>query len=672
MKTKLWRKPIQPLFYSLLVLCLSACTLMGKYIKPVQPQKSRVSQKNIKKEAPKPKKQSAEHQLIKQAKKQLRSRPLSKKQIQGLKKILNSKTKALKDPARMLLGRHFSRQSSYKKALSYYTKVQKDPYKPTALLHSAHLYHRLNQDQKALKLINRLTEEEELSDRQFRDLYLLKLNIISQPPAGTQTDIFETYCHILTYDLRSNTPYRKKARRVLFDMKEKEVLALKSEDFIEPLKDLVFFRTGQILLERGKFRRAKRFFKDFLRFSRDSALEKQALKYIQAIESRKKVNKRHIGAVLPLSGPSAMIGKKSLQGLKMGLGFLNKQEKTNFQLITLNSQGQADRAKKAVQQLVMKHNVIAIVGGALSRTAKALAQEAQNFAVPALLISQKSGLTKTGHYIFQNGLTARLMANQLIDFLMDRLSARRFALLYPNDPYGVNYANAFWSAVEQKGGQITGAQFYKPGETDFNGPLRRLTGLYYLKDREKEYEERLKEWYDTKAGSNRKRGRPPENLLPPIMGFDVLFVPDSLKALSLIAPHFSYNDIKDITLAGTSLWNNKSLLKASLPHTKKIVVADPGLNTPAFRQSSFYKDFVRFFGRKPGLFELQAYESALALRQAILSGAKDREGLREELVQLKTFHGPLGEMVLSKKREFQRPLEIFIMKDKGLELSTRL
>ena len=656
------------------VLCFPACTLIGKYIKPVQPQKSRISQQNktIKKDLPKPTKQSAEYQLIKQAKKQLASRPLSKQQVKGLKQILKNKEESLKDPARTLLGRHFFQNSSYKKALFYYTKVQADSYKKIALLQSAHLYHRLNQNKKALKLISHLTEEEELTDRELREIYSLKLNIISQSPTDSQTEIFKTYCQILTYDMRPNTSYRKKARQILFNMKEKEVLSLKSEGFIEPLKDLVFFRTGQILLEREKFRRAKRFFKNFLRSSRDSTLEKQALKYIQAIESRKKVNKRHIGAILPLSGPNALIGKKSLQGLKMGLGFLNKQEKTHFQLIALNSQGQADRVKKAVQQLVMQHNVIAIVGGALSRTARALAQEAQNFSVPAVLISQKSGLTKIGHYIFQNGLTARLMADQLTDFLMNKLSARHFALLYPNDPYGVNYANAFWSAVEQKGGQITGAQFYKPGETDFNGPLRRLIGLYYLKDREKEYEERLKEWYKTKVGSQHMRGRLPENILPPIVKFDILFVPDSLKALSLIAPHLSYNDIKHITLAGTSLWNNKNMLKTTVKHTKGIIVADIGLNTPSFQQSRFYTNFVRFFGRKPGLFELQSYESALALRQVILSGASDRNELRKKLAQLKTFHGPMGEMVLSKTREFQRPLEIFIMKNKGLDSSVSL
>ena len=660
---------MKPLFLFFYILVFPSCAFLGKYIQPVSPVKTAVTSKKqtksqtknqqTKSALKKKKKQSVEQQIITQAKNHLRSSPLTQRQITKLKTILKSKKrKGLKDPVRMLLGRHFFRKSLYKKALFYYKKVQQNPHRKKALLWSAKLYHRLDQPQKALKTIDLMIEEESLSDRFLKEVYLLKLTILSQAPSPSLTKLFESYCHILTLEPKNKALYRSKAKNILFQMRDKSVLAIAGEDFITPLKDLVFFRQGEILLEREKFRRAHSFFKKFLRVAQDSALETQALKYIQAIESRKKVQRTHIGFIAPLTGPSARIGKRSVQGLALGLGLYNKQEKSPFKLIAIDSQGQADKVKKAVHTLVTKHHVIAIVGGVLSRTAPTLAKEAQNFAVPAVLMSQKSALTQAGPYIFQNGLTARQVTEQLIRFLMENLKARRFALLYPNDPYGVDYANAFWSAVENNGGQITGAQFYKPGETDFNGPIRRLTGLYYLTDRTEEYTENLKEWYLKKAPKGRRGHVPVENILSPILDFDVLFVPDSLKALGLIAPHLAYNDIKNISLAGPSLWNNQKLLKKYSKYATQIIFAELGIQSPAFKQTEFYREFFKNFNRKPGLFELQAYESALALRQVILSGADDRGELKDDMAKLKKFHGPMGEMAISKERAFSRPLKM--------------
>ena len=203
---------------------------------------------------------------------------------------------------------------------------------------------------------------------------------------------------------------------------------------------------------------------------------------------------------MPLSGSSASIGKRSLKGLQIGLQ-LYASKKSFFELIIIDNKGQEELTRKAVQKLVTKHHVIAIVGGILSSTALALAEEAQNFAVPAIVMSQKSGVTQKGTYIFQNSLTAKALAHQLSFYLINSLNIKKFAILYPNDPYGVEYTNAFWSAVERNGGQITGVQFYKPGETDFNGPIKRLTGLYYLEDRIKEYKEKLKFWYSKNSFS---------------------------------------------------------------------------------------------------------------------------------------------------------------------------
>lgn len=657
------------IFSFLFILCLPSCTLIFKNTNPAQANKAKKKTTVLKKE-----KQniSFESHIVNKAIKEMLSRPLKNKRVTQLKKILkNKKTTASKDLIRITLGRHFSKKLSYKQALFYYSQVKKDPWRIKSLLEEAKIYYQINKPDKAFNRIHSLLEKEDLSPTSLVEIHTLKLSLILNNKSQNQKELLETYCHILNYKTERNSIYREKAKHLIFNINESTLLDLKSEDFIEPVKDLVFFRAGKILFYREKFKQSYFLLKKFLRFSTESSLEEKALKYIQAIESRKKVNRKHIGAILPLSGPSANIGKRSLKGLKMGLGFYSN-ENSSFQLTILDSQGQSDKIRKAVQTLVTKHHVIAIVGGVLSRTATALAEETQNFGVPAILMSQKSNLTKTGHYVFQNGLTASLISNQLTDYLIDELKIKHFAILYPNDLYGVEYANAFWSAVEKKGGEITGAQFYKPGETDFNGPLRRLTGTYYLKDRIKEYKNKLKTWYLKKSYLFKRRTTPPENILPPVVDFEVLFIPDSIKTLSLIAPHIVYNDIKNIKLVGPTLWNQEKILKKHSKYIDNIIFTDSGLSTKEFKQTDFYKQFLHTFNYKPRLFEVLAYESALALHQIVASGADTRNELRKDLKNLKRFYGPMGEITISNTREFLRPMKIFKMEKRILSPVTSL
>ena len=511
-----------------------------------------------------------------------------------------------------------------------------------------------------------LYEKEFLPNEILTKIYRLQLAILLKSSEVEPTELVKVYCNILQRTKQKKSIYRKKAFDIIVNMKEKELKEVRNQKNIDPIKDLVFYQTGKILFHKEKFNDSYRFFKQFLTISIDNSLEEKTLKYLKAIESRKIINRKHIGAILPLSGPSAKIGKRSLKGLQKGLGFYTN-EKSPFQLVVLDSQGQADKAKRAVEKLIIQHHVIAIVGGVLSRTATAIAEEAQNFGIPVILISQKSQLTKTGQYVFQNSLTSSLITDQLIKFLTNQFKIKTFAILYPNDSYGVDYTNAFWKATKQQGGIITGAQTYKPGETDFNGPIKRLTGMYYQEDRLTEYKEKLKEWYLKKPQLPKRRTVPKGNILEPIVDFEALFIPDSIKTLDSIASHLLYNDIKNIYLIGPSLWNQPLNIKKSSRYLKKAFFADTGLSTKKFQDTDFYKQFLQTFNQKPGLFELLAYESTLILRQTIINGSDTRSKLRKDLQNTKKFYGPLGELFINKNRELIRPLQIFKIENHAIK-----
>ncbi len=295
----------------------------------------------------------------------------------------------------------------------------------------------------------------------------------------------------------------------------------------------------------------------------------------------------------------------------------------------VDSEGTPEGARRAVERLVTEDSAIAIVGSLLSREATAVAQKTEELGVPSVALSQKAGLTESGTYIFRNAVTSAMQVRELVKLAMDQLGMKRFAILYPNDAYGVEYANLFWDEVLARGGTIAGAQIYAPTETDFRGPIKRLVGTYYLEDRKSEYQARLRDWYRSQKKIS-TRASPPDDILPPIVDFDAIFIPDTPKALGQIAPMLVYQGVSGVRLLGTSVWNTTELVRRGERNVENALFVDSNmLSDPSFKQSKFFKDFLKTFGEEPGMFEAQGFEVGVMLRNSVAGGERSRIGLAE-------------------------------------------
>lgn len=422
------------------------------------------------------------------------------------------------------------------------------------------------------------------------------------------------------------------------------------------------YRLALFKLQAKDFDGARNTFAKAAELGQDTPLQHQAESYIAQIDSRRKVEAYTIGAVLPLTGKYAPIGQKTLRGLLLGLGVYGNP-RSSFKLAVVDSEGTPEGARRAVDRLVSEDSVIAVVGSLLSRTASAVASKTEELGVPSIALSQKSGLTEGGSYIFRNAVTSEMQVRELVRVAMEQLGYKRFAILYPNDSYGVEYANLFWDEVLARGGTIAGAQIYSPQETDFRGPIRRLVGTYYVEDRRVEYQARVREWFK-KQTSLKTRNSPPDDLLPPVADFDALFVPDSPKALGQIAPMLAYQGVTNVRLLGTNIWNTADLVRRGQKNVESALFVDSNISSdPAFKTMPFYQEYKRVFSDDPGLFEVQGYEAGALLRQLISGGERTRVGLAQALTTLRQYQGVSGPMSMTPQRELMRPLTPLFVKD---------
>ncbi len=443
-------------------------------------------------------------------------------------------------------------------------------------------------------------------------------------------------------------------------LKEEELHEVSRNSDYGFIRAYSLYRLAEINLDRREIDNAKRYYNSVIELVPSSDIAYKSKEIIDQLEASQRVAPKTIGVVLPLSGKNANIGQRALRGIQMGLGL--HQPYSNFKLAVMDSEGNADNARRGIERLVREDNVIAIIGSLLGKTALAEITKSSEYNVPTITLSQKSGLNEFSPYIFRNSLTTEMQIRHLVRVAMNDLKLKRFAVLFPNDTYGTETTNIFWDEVLARGGSIVAAQTYNPKDTDFRLTVQRLVGTFYIEARLDEYKQKQKEFFAHNKNKTSRANYNAEDLLTPIVDFDALFIPDSAKTLGQVSAFLAYGGVKSVKLLGTNLWNSPGLAKRAGNFANNLLFVDSF--TPASLASNrFLAEYKAIYNEDPSLIEIQAYDSALILRQLVLQGANSRDDLLRRLSYLKEFPGSLGPLQMTAEREIRRPLLSLTLKN---------
>lgn len=449
-------------------------------------------------------------------------------------------------------------------------------------------------------------------------------------------------------------------------LSEAELLVISGQATKTNFRSMTFLKLGEGKLLEHKQEEAREYFNRVIGEDPSSEVAQRSQEYLKNMETLRRVEPKTIGVVLPLTGRNARVAQRVLRGIQLGLG-LNGRSASTFRLAVVDSEGSPELARQGVEKLLEQDNVIAIIGGLISRTAAAEAAQAAELGVPTISLSLRSGITEMGPRIFRNSLTTEMQVRRLVKTAMEDLGYKRFAILFPNDSYGVEASNLFWDEVLARGGQITAAQTYSPKETDYRDVVQRLTGTFFTEARPEEARLKNKELNEAreKRGNKSARSNTQENILSPILDFDAIFIPDGMKALGQMAATLAYSDVKNVKLLGTNLWNAPGVGKRAANFANNLLFVDSYTSgDQRFQNLLFVKEYTQLFKEEPGLFEIQGYDSALILRQLISQGATSRESLATALNQMSNLPGLLSPLTVLEDREIVRPvLALSVEKD---------
>jgi ABC-type branched-subunit amino acid transport system substrate-binding protein len=289
----------------------------------------------------------------------------------------------------------------------------------------------------------------------------------------------------------------------------------------------------------------------------------------------------------------------------------------------------------------------------------------------------------------------------LVHYAAGSLSAKRFAILYPDENYGAVYMNLFWDEVLENGGRVVGVEAYDPAKTDFGDPIKKLVGLYYdiPKDlveappttpmvfNESAWPERPQMAPDiSDILSAEEAGRRHEQLMTaimvsreraekekagetgpePIVDFDAVFIPDSPNKAGLIIPQLAYYDINDVQLLGTNLWHSDKLIDMAKKHVQGAVVAEGFFaESRAVHVHRFVSGFKYVYGGEtPGFIEAVSYDTAWILFDLITRpDIRFRAQIKQELSAMPPFPGVTGATAFDPSGEAVK--DIYLLRVEG-------
>jgi len=247
---------------------------------------------------------------------------------------------------------------------------------------------------------------------------------------------------------------------------------------------------------------------------------------------------------LPLSGPFAEIGWKTLRGAGLAQWeILTDGGQMNIRTINTDAPGWLAEIKSIPQGY-------SLMGGPLrlerfrEMAAKGMLGNRPVFSFLPRLEGAVEGLDAWRFFTSPEDQVRALMR-----LAAGTLGIQEFAVFSPNEPFGERYAQAFGQEIAAWGASVNATGTYPPGEpTQWSKGVATLLGVDYTV--------------------------PEDKRLPPTPAFQAVLLPDGWSQAKLLAPQFFFYDEDRLLLMGPAAWGQG-------------LTRDPNIEMNYFRQAVF-------------------------------------------------------------------------------------
>lgn len=341
-------------------------------------------------------------------------------------------------------------------------------------------------------------------------------------------------------------------------------------------------------------------------------------------------NSIKVGEFASLTGKEANFGNSSHEGTQLAIEEINQKGGLlgkKVELLTEDDQTKAGEPANAVNKLISKDGVVAILGEVASSRSLEAAPICQQSKIPMISPSSTNpAVTQVGDYIFRVCFTDTFQGAALANFATSTLKAKRVAILTDvKSDYSKGLAKSFKEKFASNGGKVTVELDFNGGDKDFKSQLTTI------------------------------KGDSPDAIFLPGYYNDVALICIQAKQLGM-----------DIPIFGGDGWEGESLLtigKEAMEGTYFSTHCSSEQGTPEMRAFvDAYKK--RYDGKTPDAMAVLGYDSAMVLADAIKrAGTTEEPALRDAIAATKDFAGAGGTFSINANRDADKALVFIQIKD---------
>jgi len=335
-------------------------------------------------------------------------------------------------------------------------------------------------------------------------------------------------------------------------------------------------------------------------------------------------DKIKIGVYYPLTGDTATFGQFGKKGVEMAIveinasgGLLGKQVEAIYE----DTRGQQQDSTIAVQKLINKDNVVAVLGESASTNSLAGGAVCQDKKIPMITPSSTNPtVTQLGDYIFRVCFLDDFQGEVMARFAVNSLKAKRIAVLYDNgSDYSIGLEEFFTSTLKKLGGEIVAKEAYQKTDVDFSAQLTKI------------------------KGSNP----------------DAIYIPGYYTQVGQIAQQSRKLGMK-IPLLGADGWDSPSLVEIGKEALNGCYFSNHyNVEDPDPFVSKFVELFKSKYNSTPDTTAGLAYDASNILFAAIKkANSTDGKAIRDAIAETKEFPGITGVITISKTRDAIKPAVI--------------
>lgn len=345
-----------------------------------------------------------------------------------------------------------------------------------------------------------------------------------------------------------------------------------------------------------------------------------------------------IGILAPLSGDAAEIGKRVVQGAQLAFELSGTSSRQSINPVIYDTKGNMMENARRTKELIEVDKVSLILGPVLSQDAIVSASMVMGKNTVMLTpTATEDGIAELGDYIFQMNVSIGTLGRKIAAYAMDNLNMKEFAILAPQNEYGITLANSFKEELKKKNITVVAEEFFEEGGNDFSVQFNHLRSVLLQKHFEKIAAEKGLTYKGkvTKADSIKYADS--------TLTVGGLFIPAEADDVVMLAPQVAFNRIKTQIL-GSNGWQSKKVIKDGSTYVQGAMISatiEPDQSSQAW--INFKKSFKTRFNYEPDRITALGYDAANLIINAVReSGGGNSSRIASALSKIRGYQGLSG------------------------------